>query len=92
MNPANDLPCVNWQPVTSPPDASTTVLLYMPKADEPVWLGYLEVYTDPDGLQLWRDVSGVGLRGRFRPTHWAHLPEPPKKASEPLNLAALPKK
>jgi hypothetical protein len=86
MTPSNDLPCVNWQPVSTPPDAETTVLLYMPKADEPIWLGYLDF---DEEKPLWRDVSSVGLRGRFAPTHWAHLPEPPA-CDEPLNLAVTP--
>ena len=50
------------------PDDELTVMIFDPKEDEPVWLGYLDGKT-------WRTVEGV----RVSVTHWMPMPEPPKQ-------------
>jgi hypothetical protein len=50
------------------PDSDTTVMIFDPTADEPVWLGYF------DG-EAWRAVDGM----QAHPTHWMDLPEGPNK-------------
>lgn len=58
-----------WIPVTERlPDDDATVLIFLPKDPEPVWLGY----SDEDG---WYSVEAV----LCEPTHWRELPEPPSK-------------
>jgi hypothetical protein len=54
------------------PDAETTVLLYSPGADDPVWFGYLDYM---DFIPLWRDVSGMPMLTPV--TRWADLPKGP---------------
>jgi hypothetical protein len=53
------------------PDDDRTVLIYMPQASEPVWLGYLSCESGE-----WCLVEG------FEPdhsvTHWMWLPEGPR--------------
>lgn len=49
------------------PDADMAVLIYAPRAEDPVWLGFF------DGLN-WRDVEAMTADGV---THWAELPAPP---------------
>lgn len=43
---------LEWIPATKKPDSDITMLVYSPKAAEPVWLGYW------DG-EVWRDVDGT---------------------------------
>lgn len=50
------------------PDSDTTVIIYTPDEDEPIWIGY------HDG-RMWRSVEGV----RVRVTAWMDLPEPPEE-------------
>ncbi|KRB73480.1 Lar family restriction alleviation protein [Noviherbaspirillum sp. Root189] len=63
-------PCGNaltWTKVADRlPDSDTTVMLFDPNANEPVWPGYL------DG-DMWRYADGMPAQ----PTHWADLPEGP---------------
>lgn len=66
-----------WIPVEQGlPDSDTTVLVYAPDGDEPVWLGF---YGDPfDGADAglcWRYINNDQARGV---THWAVLPEGPR--------------
>ena len=58
-----------WQPcVDGLPDSDSTVMIYTPDSNEPIWLGY------HDGEQWWTieqfPVTGV--------THWMDMPEPPQ--------------
>ncbi len=52
------------------PDSETTVLIFQPESDDPVWMGW---YDDERG---WHDVDatplGVGLV-----THWSPIPMGP---------------
>jgi hypothetical protein len=41
-----------WYSADAPPDADQTVLVYAPKSDEPVWLGYY------DG-ERWNSIDSV---------------------------------
>jgi len=60
-----DQETVKWYSADAPPDDETTVLVYVPGADEPVWLAYYD-----DGT--WLDVSGFELVKQ--PTAWAPMP------------------
>lgn len=61
---------IQWIPVTErKPDSDTTVLLFNPDVDEPVWSGY----RDDNGDQ-WVYVDGMIAE----PTHWAEQPRGPK--------------
>lgn len=59
---------VRWQPASTPPDCDTTVLVHLPKADDPVWFGYFD-------SERWRLIDAEIAPGEV--THWAHLPDPP---------------
>lgn len=60
-----------WHPVSAGlPDSDTTVIIYAPEADEPIWLGY------HDG-EAWMDISGLTLE--WPVIHWMQLPEPPSQ-------------
>ena len=54
------------------PDTDTTVLVFSPEADDPVWFGYYDASDEP----LWRDVSGAQYLTTV--THWAPMPVGPK--------------
>jgi len=57
---------MNWISVRDRlPDGVTTVLIYVPGDNEPVWLGYCE-----DGH--WYMIEGR----ECRPSHWAKIPAP----------------
>lgn len=63
------------------PDVERTVLLHVPEADDPIWVGYLD--SDPDaGLsspyEVWRWADGMRVAQRV--THWADLPAGPGQA------------
>lgn len=63
---------IEWQPAAKKPDADVTVLIFSPKACDPVQTGYW------DG-EVWRDVIGVPYC-----THvemWADLPYPVEKSA-----------
>ena len=51
------------------PDDNEAVLIYIPDADEPVWLGYLE-----DGT--WFEMDGFPVEGEVKA--WCRLPDPPE--------------
>lgn len=55
------------------PDADLIVLVYAPRATEPVWLGYWdgEAWFYVDAMPCLRTV-----------THWMPMPEPPAKRTE----------
>jgi hypothetical protein len=57
---------ITWHPVSEPPDADTTVLVFIPAANDPVWLGLLDGDT-------WREVNSAPIS----PTHWAEIPRGP---------------
>ena len=57
-----------WHPVdVALPDTDTTVLIYAPESDPPVWLGYL------DG-SIWFTAEGLEVAV----TAWADMPEGPQ--------------
>lgn len=59
----------HWHPVASQlPDADTVVLVHVPGADEPVWLGYW------DGDE-WRYADAMPVTQPV--THWCEMPQPP---------------
>lgn len=60
---------IAWQPATNQPDADQIVLVYVPDASEPVWLGYY----DDEQIQWFYDDGSV-----CQPTHWMELPEGPQ--------------
>ena len=64
---------ITWIPVTERlPDEDETVLIYAPTSDEPVWLGFMSVYTGH-----WYDADD-GYRMTSRAvTHWAAIPKGP---------------
>lgn len=56
---------ITWKAVGQGlPDSDQTVIVFSPKADEPVWLGF------HDG-ETWRDIGAERLDGV---THWAQMP------------------
>lgn len=55
---------IRWQ--RGLPDADMTVLVYVPKATEPVWLGYFDGHD-------WRYVSAEVIDVPVKA--WAHVPE-----------------
>lgn len=57
------------------PDDETSVLLFHPEFDEPVWIGY-----HINGQ--WYSADGWPLKND-RVTHWAHLPVGPIEAEPP---------
>ncbi len=61
---------ITWIPVGDRlPENSRDVLVYCPREDAEVWLGYYDA-----GQWDWADASVV--RGEI--THWAELPDGPK--------------
>jgi hypothetical protein len=56
-----------WYSADAPPDDDTTVMINMPKSDEPVWLGWHE------GIQCWHTIEGAEL-ARGTVTAWAAMP------------------
>ena len=62
-----DEEAVQWRcAANDPPDSDTTVLVYMPNGEEPVWLGF----RDAEG---WVSIDGVAfLEGAV--TAWAPMP------------------
>lgn len=60
-----------WTPVEeSLPDADLVVLVCVPKASEPVWLGYL------DG-EYWRYIDGTLIESDgIKVAGWSDLPAP----------------
>jgi hypothetical protein len=68
------LSIIFWSDVNDElPDDDITVLIAQDDANEPVWLGYR------DG-DFWRDVSGTAYINKV--THWADLPELPKRKAK----------
>ena len=53
------------------PDDDTSVMIYAPREDEPVWIGY------HDG-EVWRLASGETVKV----SHWQEMPEPPFNGKE----------
>lgn len=64
---------MNWIPVSEHlPDDDTIVLVHVPGASEPVWIGfYVSEYDD------WVWAEGATIVEEV--THWMPLPEPPVK-------------
>ena len=70
-----DIEQITWLPVTDAmPDDDTTVLVYAPKSDEPVWLGYFDGadWVTVDGTPYDEDDGSV-------PIAWAPLPQGPAR-------------
>lgn len=65
-----DVEPIEWIAVSDAlPDSETTVLVFSPGTDEPVWLGYHD--------ETWLDVSGFELLNQ--PTAWAPMPKGPER-------------
>jgi hypothetical protein len=66
-----DQETVVWYSADVPPDADTTVLVYAPGSDEPVWLGYYDGFS-------WFEIGGAEYGNAEeladRVTAWAPLP------------------
>lgn len=65
---------INWIACSDRlPDDDTTVLVYLPDEDDPVWLGF---YGENECCceSVWHSVDGFSCE----PTHWAELPAPPE--------------
>jgi len=62
---------LRWIKSDTLPDADETVLIYMPKADDPVGVGFT------DGKR-WFDYNGALLFWKQEVTHWMPFPEPPR--------------
>lgn len=62
---------IEWIAVESRlPDCETTVLIFQPDSDDPVWMGW---YDDERG---WHDVNATPL-GLGLVTHWSPIPMGP---------------
>ena len=71
-----DIEQIEWKAVTDElPDAETTVLVYAPGADEPVWLGY---YDGDDWLTVDHRIYGEPEDVDALVTAWAPMPSGPK--------------
>lgn len=58
-----DQETLTWYSADAPPEADTTVLVYAPEGDEPVWFGYF----DGEG---WLSIEG----GEYPVTAWSPMP------------------
>jgi len=63
---------MEWQPINTAP-LDTLVLLYLGDEGFAIGESWRTYDEQPYGLTWW-----VEERGRFYPTHWMPLPEPPK--------------
>ncbi len=74
-----DQETVTWYSADAPPDADTTVLVYAPGADEPIWLGYY------DG-ESWFAVTGAEYSNpeelAEHVTAWAQMPSGALRAED----------
>jgi hypothetical protein len=52
------------------PDAGLSVLMYLPAASDPIYMGYWD-----DDDQAW--VHDCGMRVKQEVTHWAEMPKGP---------------
>lgn len=68
---------IDWLPISTAP-VGPTVLLANDKAKE-VTIGYGEWFSAP--MPRWISVNPEGF-GRWKATHWAPLPEPPKSEDD----------
>ena len=66
MNPKE----VNWCDMSELPDPGKTVLIHVPRDDEPVWFGFW------DGRR-WHYIEGLPVRSEVR--HWCRVPTPPEE-------------
>lgn len=57
---------IKWNDAHVLPDDNTTVLLFVPASDEPVWIGYHED-------KNWYVADGFTMQ-TGAVTHWANLP------------------
>jgi hypothetical protein len=64
-----DQETLTWYSADAPPDVDTTVMVFVPGSDEPVWLGYF------DG-EDWYAVGGELYEGTIeeKVTAWAPMP------------------
>jgi len=64
----------DWQPIESAPKSNCREKLYILAVDSKgrMSIGYLLKYSDEKIIQF-ASAKPIG-----RPTHWMHLPEPPK--------------
>ena len=60
---------LNWRDMTEMPAPGSTVLIHIPKDDEPVWFGFW------DGRR-WHYIEGLPVRSEVR--HWCQVPTPPR--------------
>ncbi len=75
---------LEWKQVEAGlPDNDRLVLIHMPTASEPVWLGYRSeadldnesAFTCGEAGQAWHLPEGQVITDKI--THWAELPAPP---------------
>lgn len=77
MSAILDVESIEWVSVkVALPDAETTVLVYAPGADEPVWLGFYDEF-------FWFAVTGDGYGDEdeiaANVTAWAPIPKGPER-------------
>ena len=75
----------SWNSAETLPDSELTVIIHMPNATEPIWLGY------HDGEQ-WFTVEGTAVKdldGDGPVAHWMEMPDPPPATSEPESKADM---
>jgi|SRR5580658_3253476 hypothetical protein len=77
-----DQETISWYSADAPPDDDTTVLIFAPGTDEPVWLGYHQ-----DGI--WYAVMGdeYPTNGSKVVTAWAPMPTGVRLANTDLEDA-----
>jgi hypothetical protein len=69
---------INWvESHRELPDADTTVLIFGPGLNDPVWLGYFSG-------DEWHAADGAQLSPDFTITHWAPMPAGPDDDLGPL--------
>lgn len=74
LDPKTITPSVKWIDADlERPDDNLAVLMYIPDADEPVWLGYIEGGT-------WFEMDGFPVEGEVKA--WCDLPKPPEIVEE----------
>jgi hypothetical protein len=66
----------NWQPIKTAPKDGTRILLFMPKTNFKIYVG--QYLRNEDRSEAWY-CGGFGTLSSTKPSHWASLPEPPRR-------------
>lgn len=62
---------IHWYSADAPPDVDTTVMIFAPGSDEPVWLGYFD---GEDWFEIGGAMYGNAEELADHVTAWAAMP------------------